>query len=136
MGYTDYDLVPADDLKMFFSGQTKQSPWGYYCAQIGSNLVFNHTFTSVDKQFGGTIKAPVYTFVTALSGDTDVVPCSIPNWLVAAAAAEYVRTDITLQNQYPTLLAEANDLLQKMIDNEGGQIMPVYKQAPAMGANW
>lgn len=136
VGYTDYDIIPADDLKLYYSGQTKQSPWGQYCAQIGSNLVFNHTFTSADKQFGGTIKAPVYTFVTALVADADVVPVSIPNWLVAATAAEYVRTDITLQNQYPELKAEANDLLQRMIDNEFGQFQEVYRAPAGMGSNW
>lgn len=136
IGYTDYDLIPSDDLKLYYGGQTKQSPYGNYCAQIGSNLVFNHTFISTDKQFGGTIKAPVYIFVTPLVLDTDVVPVAIPNWLVAATAAEYVRTDITLQNQYPQLLAEANDLLQKMIDNEGGQFMEVYRQPIALGATW
>lgn len=124
--YTDYDVVPHDDLKMYYSGQNKEYPYGFYCAQIGSNLVFNHKFISTDPQFGGTIYAPVYTAPTELAADSDVVPVTDPMWLVLMVAAELNRTDITRQGQYPNLINEANTLMQRMKENNDGQDDQIY----------
>lgn len=79
--------------------------------------------------FGGTIFAPVYTFPTPLSGDTDVVPVDIPNWLVYATAAEYVRNDVTKVSSYPTLVAQANDLMEKMKENNDASVDEIVKSA-------
>lgn len=137
MGYTDYDIVPADDLKMYYAGQTKQNPDGFYCAQMGANLVFNHTFITTDKQFGGTIKIPMYGYADPLVGVSDTVPVDLPNWLVAISAAEYVRTDITLMAHYPELASEANDIMQRMKDNnDGQQVDQIYREPAARGSIW
>lgn len=126
VGYTDYTIVPHDDLKMYYAGQTKQSPFGFYCAQIGSNLVFNHAFVSTDQEFGGTIKVPVYNSPTELSADADVVPVDIPMWLVLMVSAEIVRNDVTRSGQYPNLINEANSLMARMRENNDAQLDTVY----------
>lgn len=134
--YSDYDVVPGDDLKMHYSGQNKEYPIGNYCAQISSNLVFNHTFISTDAQFGGTIKVPVFTFPTELSADTDVVPVDDPMWLVIATAAEYIRNDITRSGQYPNLINEANELMDRMKDDNDAQVQELYRPWNPGGLTW
>lgn len=134
--YTDYELVSADTLKQYYNGQTKQSPNGYYCAQIGSNLVFNHTFLTTDKQFGGSITVPIFTFAPTLVADSDVVPVDNPGWLVVACAAEYVRNDVTKLNQYPNLINEANALMERMKDDNDAQVVRANTPFSAAGATW
>lgn len=121
--YTEYDLVPADSLKSHYF-QTKTNSSGHYASRIGNTLVFNHTFVSTDSEFGGEIFVPVYAFpdpITATNLDEDV-QVDDPDWLILRAAAEYVRTDLTRQGQYPNLLAEANEAMQRMIDDNESQV--------------
>lgn len=127
VGYTDYDLVSADTLKDHSYGVSKQSPLGSYATRIGGQLVFNHTFTSSDSQFGGEIFVPAYVFPDKLVSDDDEVPVDIPNWLVARTAAEFCRNDITRRSRYPELLTEANEILQRMKDDQEGQIVMVNR---------
>lgn len=134
--YTDYDIVPADTLKQYFAGQTKLSPFGYYCAQIGSTLVFNHVFLTTDPQYGGDIQVPVYFYAEHLVNDSDTVPVDNPGWLVAISAAEYVRTDIIRQAQYPNLINEANNLMVRMKDDNDSQVEYVNRPWHAAGSTW
>ncbi len=61
-----YDLVDYDDLQNY--------PAGKYCAVVGNNLVFNHTFDEESPEYGGTIFAPVYLGIEELTGkDDDIV---------------------------------------------------------------
>lgn len=125
VGYTDYDIVPHDTLKDYYFGPNKESYSGFYVTQIGSELVFNHTFTSADSQYGGEIFVPCYVFpdpITSDNPDTDEVQVDDPDWLVARVAAEYVRNDITRRSRYPELLAEANEIMERMKDDQDGQI--------------
>lgn len=39
-------------------------------------------------------------------------------WLLQASAAEYVRTDIVRGDQYPNVLAQANDTFRRMLDDQ------------------
>lgn len=135
-GYTDYDIVPADTLKRYYYGQNKENPDGFYCAQIGRNLVFNHKFISTDPQFGGTIYAPIYNYADHLVNSGDEVPVDIPNWLVTISAAEYVRNDITRQGQYPNLINEANQLMTRMKDDNEAQVEQINRPWGPMGATW
>jgi hypothetical protein len=135
-GQTQYQVVAADDLKNYYWGQNKESYTGYYCAQIGRNLVFNHKFVTTDPQYGGTILVPVYTYPEPLVGDSDDVPVDIPNWLVVVAAAEYVRNDITKQNQFPGLIAEANEIMQRMKDDNDAQVQEVHGDWSPLGMTW
>lgn len=130
VGYTEYDLVDANKLKDYSFGVSKQSPLGWYCAQIGSQLVFNHTFTSSDPQYGGTIYVPAYVYpdaITSTNPNTDEVQVDDPDWLVARVAAEYVRNDIVRRQRYPELLSEANEIMQRMKDDNDGQLDTVDK---------
>ncbi len=125
VGYTDYDIVDANKLKDYSFGVSKESPLGFYCAQIGSQLAFNHTFTSNDSQYGGEIFVPAYTFteeINADNPDTDEVQVDDPDWLVARVAAEYVRNDITRRQRYPELLAESNEIMARMKNDNEGQL--------------
>jgi hypothetical protein len=125
VGYTDYDIVDANKLKDYSWGVNKESPNGSYCAQIGSQLVFNHTFTSDDSQYGGEIFVPAYTFPDEINSDnpdTDEVQVDDPDWLVTRVAAEYVRNDITRRSRYPELLQEANEIMERMKNDNDGQI--------------
>lgn len=126
--YTKYDIVDHDVLKDYYYGSNKQSPHGFVCAQIAGQLVFNHVFTSSDAQFGGTIFVPAYTFpddIDATNPDTDEIQVDDPDWLVTRCAAEFVRNDIVRRSRYPELLAEANEVMLRMIDDNGGQVAVV-----------
>lgn len=129
VGETRYDLVDADKLKLYYMGQNKESSFGRYCAQIGSTLVFNHKFTSLDSEYGGEIFVPCYTYPETISSTNlgDDVAVDNPYWLVLASAAEYVRTDLTRQNQYENISAKANQLMQRMMDDNAGQVTDVVK---------
>lgn len=129
VNYTDYDVVPADTLKRYDTSER-------VCAQIGTNLVFKKAFKTTDAEFGGSLQVPIYTFAPTLSADADVVPVDIPRWLVVMTAAEYVRNDITKQNQYPNLVQEGNALMERMKDDNDAQISEPYMPWGAPGSNW
>lgn len=136
VGYTDYDLVDANKLKDYSFGVNRESPHGNYCAQIGSTLVFNHTFTLADAQYGGEIFVPAYTFpdeITASNTSDDVIVDN-PRWLCTIAAAEFCRNDITRRARFPELIGEANSIMARMKDDNDGQIDTVDRPwTPASG---
>lgn len=144
--YTNFEVVPADRLKDYTTITdditSTSSSAANVCAQVGTNLVFARTFATTDSEYGGTIKAPVYLYADTLvsatpgAGETTTVPVDIPRWLVYACAGEYVRNDITKQNQYPNLVQEANELLQRMIDDNDAQINEVYIGWSPLGREW
>lgn len=122
VGYTDYDIIPHDKLKDTFWGQNKDSISGFYCTRMGGQLVFNHTFESTDDQFGGDIQVPCYIFTDELVNTTDEIQVDDPDWLVTICAADFVRGDVTRRDQYPILLAEANDIMTRMKEDNSAQI--------------
>lgn len=133
--YTDYDLVPHDSLKDYSFGVDKESPVGHYAARLGGQLIFNHEFVSTDAQFGGEIFVPCYVFADELTASEDV-QVDDPDWLVARVAAEYVRNDITRRQRYPELLAQANEIMQRMINDNDAQIDTVDRPwTPFSGLN-
>lgn len=135
-GYTDFEFVTANSLKRYYLGN-KATPLGDVCAQIGRNLVFNRRFVATDPEFGGTIKVPSYALPAPLVETTDLVPVDDPNWLVVVCAAEYVRNDITLQNQYPNLIAEANSIMSDMKSNNDTAAYQEIVRGPAGdGIGW
>lgn len=112
--FTEYDLVNASELRNYSVGA--------YCARVGNALMFNTAFTSTMPQFGGSLVIPVYTFAPKIERAADIIPIDNPNWLVLISAAEYIRNDITRQQQYGNLVAEANQAMQRMIHDNVGQI--------------
>jgi hypothetical protein len=120
----DYDLVLYNEL---YSSDRKLNHWDNgRCAVAGSNLVFSHTFATTDPQFGGAITLPGFTIPATLVNSTDVVTVPDPNWLCQMVAAEYVRTDLTRQAQYPSLIAMANESMRSMKEQNDSQIEQVY----------
>lgn len=125
VSYTEYDIVDANKLKDYSYGVNKESPMGNYCARIGSTLVFNHKFTADDTQFGGEIFIPMYAFPDAITADNandNEIQVDDPDWLIARCAAEYVRNDITRRQRFPELLTEANTIMDRMKDDNEGQV--------------
>lgn len=137
--YTKYDIVNHDALKDYYWGASKQSPRGFYCAQIAGQLVFNHSFISTDAQFGGNILVPSYLFpdaITDTNPDTDETQVDDPDWLVTRCAAEFVRNDIVRRSRFPELLSEANEIMLRMIDDNDGQVQTVDRPwTPFTGSN-
>lgn len=125
VGYTDYDLISHDKLKDFYYGVNKESPTGFVAAQIGNQLVFNHTFTTTDSQYGGEIFVPGYAYpdsITSTNTSSEEVEVDDPSWLTTQAAAEYCRNDITRRSRYPELQRNADKIMERMKDDDGGQI--------------
>lgn len=127
-GISEWTTVPHDQLKGYDTG--------HYCSVINNDLVFNRVFTADDPQFGGEITIPAYSIPPVLVAGTDSIPVDDPNWLVFACAAELVRNDIVKQNQYPNILQEANNAMQKMKDNNEAQIEKVIMRPVARGREW
>jgi len=124
----DYQTVESDQLKRYTTGN--------YCARVGRTLVFNKTFVSTDKEYGGTIYVPAYTTPDDLVGANDDVPVDDPNWLVYMMAAEYVRPDIVLRDQYPNLIAKAEASMEGMKEANGAQIETIVKEPVGIATRW
>lgn len=77
--------------------------------------------------FGGSLTIPAYIMPEEVSADGDEIPVDNPNWLVLITAAEFIRNDITRQNQYGTLVAEANEAMRRMREDNEGQDTSVYR---------
>lgn len=125
VNFTDYDLISPQRLKHYSTGN--------YVAQVGATLKFNVAFKTTDPPFGGTITVPAFTVPDDLVNSTDTVAVDDPHWLAVRCAAEYVRTDITRQAQYPNLITLANELMQKMIENNTPQVNEVPLDRVATG---
>lgn len=96
------------------------------CAQIGENLRFAKSFDENSPEFGGRIEVPVYTRASLLKNQNSRVPVDDPMWVVLMCAADYVRNDTMLKDQYDIILAEANQVMQKMIENNGPQLSELF----------
>ena len=144
---SDYTLVY--DSKLYRDGPSVNNPGSIgintsgNCARRGSNLVFDVPFTADSPEFGGTIKVPVYTtpadMVSSTSAPTGTVSVDDPMFAVFMAAAEYVRNDVTKQNQYANLIAQATNSMYAMKENNMPQSDEVYtpgQLGPAMGETW
>jgi hypothetical protein len=109
----EYTTVPPEQVGMY-KGQD-------CCTIAGNKLVFIDPIRNDDPILGGEIEIPVYLKASLLTGAGSTIPVDNPMWLVTMCAAEYARNDILLQNQYGNLIEEANQLMQKMIENNGAQ---------------
>lgn len=112
--YTDYDLVRPELIRAYDTG--------FYVAQIGRTLRFNHTFATTDPQFGGTIKAPAYLYPDTFSLDADTVDCDDPNYLVYMVAADRVKNDVTRKDLRADLIDQANQAMEAMKADNDAQI--------------
>ena len=116
----DYVVVKTDGTERYFTviagDQLTQHEGGDYCAKVGDSLVF-----TTDLPAGGSILAPVYLYAEKLNGPNSEILIDNPLWLVIASAGEYARNDVMAAGQYGNLVAEANLLMEKMIENNRGQ---------------
>lgn len=110
----EYTTVPPEQAGMY-KGQN-------CCTIAGNKLVFIDPIRGDDHMIGGQITIPVYLHAPLLTSQSSIVPVDNPMWLVTMCAAEYARNDILLQNQYSNLVEEANQLMQKMIENNAAQV--------------
>lgn len=141
-GVSESDYTLVQDSKLYNDGQSINNPGGDYVARRGNSLIFPVAFTASSAQFGGTIKIPIYTtpadMVSSTSDPTDTVEIDDPYWIIFMAAAEYVRNDVTKQNQYANLIAQATNCMNGMKENNESQLEETRMDilGPAMGETW
>lgn len=141
-GVKESDYTIIQDSKLYKGGQSINNQGGDFCARRGNNLIFPVAFTASSAQFGGTIKVPLYItpadMVSSTSDPTDVLEIDDPMWIVFMAAAEYIRNDVTKQNQYANLVAQAINCMNAMKENNESQSEEVFMGSlgPAMGETW
>jgi hypothetical protein len=123
-----YTIVKANQLKRY--------TFGKYCAKVGLTLKFNKPFTTDDLEYGGTITVPCHIAPEHLVNANDDVPVDNPNWLVLMSAAEWVQSDITLAQNYPGILAQANDAMSAMKQANRPQAEYLDKEPAARGTEW
>lgn len=123
-----YTIVKANQLKRY--------PYGKYCAKVGLTLRFNKTFSTDDPEFGGIITVPCHIAPEHLVSASDDIPVDNPNWLVLRAASKWIQSDITLAQNYPGKLAEANDAMEGMKQANKPQAEYVDKSPVARGIEW
>lgn len=131
---TQYTIVPIE--RLYEEGSKVNATGNDTCAVSGSNLIFNTPFQATDKEFGGTIYVPGYITPATLSAGTDVIQVDDPYWLVFAVAAEFVRTDLTRQDQYPNLIAQANNSMEGMKQDNESQREEVTATWRPLGETW
>jgi len=131
---SQFTIVPIE--RLYAEGSKVNSPGNYTCAVSGSNLIFNRAFQSTDREFGGTIYVPGYTSPATLSAGTDVIQVDDPYWLVFAVAAEFIRTDITRAEQYGNLIAQANNSMAGMVQDNNSQHESVTATWSPLGSTW
>lgn len=105
-------------------------------SRIGSNLVFSTPFTADDPEYGGSIKVPCYGYVSTLSADTDEIQVDNPLWLAYMVAAEYCRTDITLNYRTDELVARANQVMQDMKQAQESMVVTPIRSWTPIGRTW
>lgn len=119
-----YTIVPIEEL--YQDGPTINNAGGPICAVAGSNLKFPVAFTATSPQFGGTVIIPGYSIPATLTTGTDTIVVDDPFWLCYMAAAEYDRNDITRVQQYGNLIAQANNAMTGMKEDNESQSQTVY----------
>ena len=135
---SDYTIIPIE--RLYDDDQKLNNAGGNFCAVSGTNLIFKAAFTATSAQFGGTITIAGYAIPATLTTGTDVISVDDPYWLCFMAAAEYIRTDLTRQAQYPNLIAQANNVMEGMkSDNNTQREKAITNWRPGngvAGSNW
>lgn len=112
--YTDYKVVPANQLKQYFHNKA--------CAKVGATVKFSRPFTSASPQLGGTIYVPKYGNPELLVDENSTVSIDNPAWLVCMIAYDVALHDILRKDISSNILAEANQLMKSMkSDNNDAQ---------------
>lgn len=127
---SSYTLV--DDQKLYRDGPSVNNPGSIgintygNVARRGTNLVFDVPFISTSPEKGGAIYLPVYITPDDYTDGANEITIDDPYWIIFMAAAEYVRNDVTKQNQYANLVAQAVNSMNAMKENNESQIEESY----------
>jgi len=127
-GITSYNLprsfiTPSDKVLVTTSTQTYEfsiySPQkrASDCYIYGNNpkvLTFSDPISVTGQLVGGVLTVPACFLPNDLVNATDLIPVDNPEWLVYIVASELARNDPAKDDQFPTLVAMANDLYSKM----------------------
>jgi hypothetical protein len=148
-GTQESDFTLVKDSRLYRDGPSVNNPGSIgintsgNCARRGSSLVFDVPFTATSPEIGGTIKIPVYTtpadMVDSTTDPDGIVPVDDPYWVIYMAAAEFVRNDVTKQNQYGNLVNLAINCMEGMKEDNLTQQESVYmpgQLGSAMGETW
>jgi hypothetical protein len=127
---TKYQLVKPNEMADYRASGIK------VVSRVGSNLVFSSAFVSTDPEFGGSIKVPCYGFVSTLVNDSDVVQVDNPLWLAYMVAAEYCRTDVTLNYRTDDLVARANQVMEDMKQSQDSMITTPIRTWTPLARSW
>lgn len=95
---------------------------GGYAAQRGRVLVLPKRFNANGTYTGWTVTVPAIMKVEDITNVNQDVQVDTPLWLGAMTAAEFIRTDVVNQNQYPNLIAYAEQLMVKMKENNQSSV--------------
>lgn len=127
---SSYSLV--QDSKLYRDGPSVNNPGSIgintygNVSRRGTSLVFDVPFISTSPEIGGTIYIPVYITPDDYEAGTNEITVDDPYWIIFMAAAEYVRNDVTKQNQYANLVAQAVNSMNSMKENNESQIEESY----------
>lgn len=105
-------------------------------ARVGSNLVFSIPFQTTDPEYGGRIKVPCYGFVSTLANDSDIIQVDNPLWLCYMVAAEYCRTDMTLNYRTDDLVSRANEVMTDMKQSQDANRSEPIRTFSPLGRSW
>lgn len=91
----------------------------YYSGNNPKKVTFYDTIASTSQIVGGTLKIPGIYLPDPLVLSTDIVAVDDPEWLVLIVASELARNDAAKSDQFPNLVAMANERYTKMISANG-----------------
>lgn len=127
-----WTIVPINKLQSTSTGNADG-----ICAKSGTDLIFKTAFASTSPDVGGTITVPGYNDPDQLVNPTDEVQVDDPYWLCFICAAEFVRNDITKQNQYGNLVANAINSMGGMKERNRSQREEVdTSEWSPLGQSW
>lgn len=113
----------TDDTDIFFTvvdpSRLYEHRYGNAVALVGQTLRFSRAFDADESAYGGTVRVPAYVKLDDITSVNDDVLVDNPDWLSAAIAAYFVMPDAQLNYQYPDLVAQANQLMTTMKENNG-----------------
>lgn len=127
---TYYELVEQDQIQYYKRAGMQ------VVARKGANLVFSIPFTALDPQFGGTIKIPAFSYVAALTSDSDLLVVDDTLWATLMMAAEYCRTKTSLQYRTDGLIERASQVMEKMKQKQEGNYPSSVRSNLSLGRTW
>lgn len=136
----DYVLVTngtsTTEYRLVTPNQLYENRFSAAVARIGNTLKFSKAFAATDSVFGYTIKVPAIVYPDDITVGTQEVQVDDPMWLCYMMAAEFVRNSVEKQGQYDNLLALADQCMQRMKQNNGGQYDAIVTTAFVTGEDW